>query len=58
MFKEFKPVSKAQWIEKATSDLKGEDVISKYGWSLEDNLTVDPYYAKEDLIGLDYLKSI
>lgn len=57
MFKEdFKPTSKSEWIEKATKDLKGEDVINKYSWQLQDDITIAPYYAKEDIEGLEYLE--
>lgn len=47
--KDFNKVNKNKWIEKATEDLKGENPLKKFEWSLEPGLSVKPYYSKEDL---------
>ncbi|HNP19447.1 MAG TPA: methylmalonyl-CoA mutase family protein [Fulvivirga sp.] len=48
MFNDFKKLSKKEWANNATSDLKGTDVYEKYSWQL-DGLTLDPYYDGSDL---------
>ena len=48
MFEEFKKVSKEEWASKATSDLKGEDVFSKYNWQLG-SINILPYYDQSDI---------
>ena len=52
LFEEFENYSKEQWIAKATQDLKGENVLEKYGWNLQPGITVQPYYSKEDVADL------
>jgi methylmalonyl-CoA mutase len=48
MFADFKKLSKKEWANKATSDLKGVDVYEKYGWQLGEN-SIDPYFDSGDL---------
>jgi methylmalonyl-CoA mutase len=55
LFEAFKKSSKQEWIDKATSDLKGTSVLEKYQWTLNSDITLSPYYAAEDLQGLEYL---
>lgn len=54
MFEDFEKVNKKKWEEKATKDLNGEDVYSKYHWEVG-NLTLQPYYAPSDLEKIHYL---
>lgn len=49
LFPHFSKISKAEWVEKATGDLKGEDVLKKYTWELEPGINVSPYYDPSDL---------
>lgn len=56
-FSEFPTTSKAQWIERATKDLKGADFEEKLVWKTEQGLEIMPFYTKEDLESLAYLKS-
>ena len=56
LFEAFEKSSKQEWIDKATSDLKGTPVLEKYQWALNDEITLSPYYAAEDLKGLEYLE--
>ena len=56
LFSEFEAANKAKWVEKATKDLKGENVFEKYNWELEPGIELEPYYSEEDLKGLEYLE--
>ncbi|UII34947.1 methylmalonyl-CoA mutase family protein [Fulvivirga ulvae] len=49
LFIDFKNSPKEDWIKKATSDLKGEDVFEKYNWNFNDKITLEPYYDESDL---------
>ncbi len=51
----FNSVNKNTWIEKVNADLKGAGVDSLF-WEVEEGLNLAPFYTKEDLQGLDYLK--
>ncbi|MFN0015571.1 MAG: methylmalonyl-CoA mutase family protein [Saprospiraceae bacterium] len=46
-FAEFQPVSKEQWLERITRDLKGKPLQDLY-WHLGPNLTVDPFGHADD----------
>ena len=52
LFGDFESQSKQAWIDQATQDLQGADLNKKLSWSIEEHLTVDPYYAAEDLAEL------
>lgn len=47
MFQEFKPISKAEWLEKVTKDLKGKKSIDSFDWEL-DGMEFTPFYHAED----------
>ncbi len=47
LFGEFGPVTKQEWIDKATIDLKGAE-FSRLVWKNLSNITVDPFYNAED----------
>ncbi|WP_185154151.1 methylmalonyl-CoA mutase family protein [Fulvivirga sp. M361] len=49
LFSHFSKVNKEKWAEKATNDLKGEDVFKKYTWELEPGIHILPYYDPSDL---------
>ncbi len=53
LFSEFSPVSKAEWIEKATADLKGADFNKKLVWKTLNDLEFQPFYHPND--SLEYL---
>lgn len=46
-FAEFPPVTKAQWLERITKDLKGKPLDDLY-WHLGPSLTVDPFGHADD----------
>lgn len=47
MFKEFKPTSKREWLEKVVKDTKGKRQIEDFNWHL-DSLTISPFYHQDD----------
>lgn len=55
LFSEFNPVSKHDWMEKVTIDLKGEDFNRKLVWKNLSKISIDPFYTIED--SKDYLKN-
>ncbi len=54
LLQEFSPNSKEEWSIKATSDLNGGSIES-LSTIFEDKIEVAPYYAKEDLKGLEFV---
>ncbi len=56
-FSEFPTISKQEWIERATKDLKGADFEEKLVWKTKEGLEIMPFYTKEDLESLEYLKA-
>ncbi|MBT0811906.1 hypothetical protein KIH41_11515 [Litoribacter ruber] len=56
LFEEFSPVSKQEWIEQATKDLKGDDFEKKLISRAIEGFSVFPFYTQEDLSGVDWLK--
>lgn len=48
LFSEFSPVSPDAWKQKIQVDLKGADYNETLIWKTDDNITVKPFYTKED----------
>jgi methylmalonyl-CoA mutase len=57
LFSEFPPVSKQQWEEVITADLKGADYDKKLVWKTEEGFSIRPYYMEDDITHLEYLKN-
>jgi len=55
LFSEFSPVSKQDWMEKVTIDLKGEDFNRKLVWKNLSKIDIQPFYNVED--NKEYLKN-
>ena len=55
LFKDFDPIGKEAWKNKAEKDLKGAE-FEKLVWRTLEGFNVDPFYTREDLKELDYLK--
>ncbi len=55
IFKEFPPVTTADWEKKIKEDLRGEDYDKKLIWRTADDLHLSPYYRQEDLTDLSWL---
>ncbi|WP_372793148.1 methylmalonyl-CoA mutase family protein [Lutibacter sp.] len=55
LFSEFSPVSKQDWMEKITVDLKGADFDKTLVWKNLSNINIQPFYNEEDKTA--YLKN-
>jgi len=55
LFLNFNPVSKPEWIEKVSIDLKGEDFDRKLVWKNLSKIDIQPFYHAEDK--QEYLKN-
>lgn len=49
LFTDFAPVSRQEWLDKITVDLKGADFNKKLVWRTNEGFTVQPFYRKEDV---------
>jgi methylmalonyl-CoA mutase len=58
LFTDFALVSTAEWEAKINADLKGKDYNKTLVWRTYEGFEVQPYYRKENLEGLDFLKSL
>lgn len=58
LFSEFAPVSKEQWIAKATEDLKGADFQKKLVWRTYEGFDIQPFYTIEDLEGRELVTNL
>jgi methylmalonyl-CoA mutase len=56
LFEEFPPVSTREWEDMIMRDLKGADYERKLVWKTIEGFDVRPYYRKEDLEKINYLK--
>ncbi|MBE0639146.1 MAG: acyl-CoA mutase large subunit family protein [Bacteroidales bacterium] len=56
LFEEFPPVSTQEWEALINEDLKGADYERKLVWKTMEGFDVRPYYRKEDLEKISYLK--
>ncbi len=56
LFGEFGPVSTQEWEEKILKDLK-DCTMERLTWKSPEGIEVKPFYRKEDLEGLEYLKA-
>ena len=52
LFSEFDALPNEAWKNLAIRDLKGGDFNRKLVWSMENELSVAPFYTKEDLANL------
>ncbi len=48
LFSEFSPVTRKEWIDQATKDLKGADFEKKLVWKTDEGIQVQPFYTDED----------
>lgn len=49
LFSDFEPLSRQDWINTATADLKGADFEKKLVWKTDEGIAVQPFYTAEDL---------
>src|SRR6056297_1125961 len=57
LFTGFSPVSTEEWEAKIHADLKGKDYGKALIWKTHEGTQIRPYYRKEVLKGLNYLRS-
>lgn len=57
LFGEFQQVTKDDWVQQALKDLKGKDFEKELVSMTLDGIRVQPFYAKEDLEGLELVQS-
>lgn len=50
LFEEFEPVKKTEWLQKATSDMKGNDPFEQYVKSFGEEIKQMPYYDSSDSV--------
>ncbi len=58
LFSEFPPVSKEQWVAKATEDLKGGDFQKRLVWRTYEGFDIQPFYTLEDLEGKELVNNL
>jgi methylmalonyl-CoA mutase len=58
LFEQFPPVSKKEWLDKISADLKGADLKSKLVWKTGEGFGVMPFYMQEDTENLKYINSL
>jgi len=49
LFSDFAPVSRQEWLDKITVDLKGADFNKKLVWRTSEGFSVQPFYQLEDV---------
>ena len=49
LFSDFAPVSRQEWLDKITVDLKGADFNKKLVWRTSEGFSVQPFYQQEDV---------
>lgn len=52
-FKEFPPISKAEWKQKVLYDLKGADFDKKLVWKTAEGFSIQPMYTAEDRLDVN-----
>jgi len=58
LFEQFPPVSKKEWLDKISADLKGADFKSKSVWKTGEGFEVMPFYMQEDNENFKYIESL
>lgn len=58
LFSEFPEITREEWQEKITTDLKGADFERKLVWRTMEGFNLMPYYRLDDLQNKEYLNSL
>ena len=58
LFSDFAPVSKQEWIDKITVDLKGADFNKKMVWRTNEGFNVQPFYQQADVKDLATMNAL
>ncbi|HOU97743.1 MAG TPA: methylmalonyl-CoA mutase family protein [Bacteroidales bacterium] len=56
LFSEFPPITTQQWEDIILKELKGADYEKKLIWKSNEGIAVKPYYRKEDIATLPWIK--
>jgi len=55
LFEQFPPVTRKEWIDKITTDLKGADFNKRLVWKTGEGFDLMPFYRREDLENLYHM---
>lgn len=58
LFEQFPPVTRKEWIDRISADLKGGDFNKRVVWKTAEGFDVMPFYRKEDLEKLNIADTI
>lgn len=58
LFSDFAPVSKQEWLDKITVDLKGADFNKRMVWRTNEGFNVQPFYQREDVKDLAAMNAL
>jgi methylmalonyl-CoA mutase len=58
LFSEFPPISKQEWLDKISVDLKGADFEKKLVWRTNEGFKLQPFYRMEDLKDLKTIDAL
>jgi methylmalonyl-CoA mutase len=58
LFEQFPPVTKEEWIDRISADLKGADFNKRVVWKTAEGFDVMPFYRREDLEKLNIVGTI
>ncbi len=58
LFYKFPPVTKKEWLDKISADLKGADFNEKLVWRTNEGFDVNPFYRAEDIENLMYINTL
>ncbi len=58
LFSDFLPVDTTKWEEQINKDLKGADYNKKLVWRTDEGFPVQPYYRRNDLQHIEWLKAL
>jgi methylmalonyl-CoA mutase len=57
LFEQFPPVTTKEWMDKITTDLKGDNFNERLVWKTGQGFDVMPFYRKEDLETLNHVNA-
>ena len=57
LFEQFPPVTTKEWMDKITTDLKGDSFNERLVWKTGQGFDVMPFYRKEDLENLNHVNA-
>lgn len=58
LFSEFPPVTKEEWVQKVTADLKGAPFEKKLVWRTSEGFDLQPMYMREEIADFESIHSL